>query len=220
MGPGGLVSVSVSGVDGGPENAEAFPRRPKSSQATHIDASQPPPGSTAFRQQQILSLSKGPTKNLGLFGSRSASASGRALGHLHVPGSAKKLARTAHLHEVKPVRRDENARQEVKAKSKDREVIKILHRDSKSTGPVPFPSSHGNDTPGEPDTDSAWVDDTDVEGSIGSPQIERHDHDVWLRQSNAFLSPFELAFPPKPQHRRNPKPDTKALPLDSETNLI
>ncbi len=168
-------------------------------------------------------------KNLGLFGSRSASTSGRALDQLHVPGSAKKLARNVHLHEVKPAGRDENARREAKAKLKDQEVVKNLNRDSGGVGKVPFPSSRGQNTPGEPDTDSAWVDDTDVEGSISSPQIEKHDHDAWLRQSNGFLSPFELAPPPKPQHRRttkpaeNLKPDIKEPsfgPVLQETNLI
>ena len=222
MGPGGLVSR----VGGDLENATVFPRRPESPQGSHTDTFQPTPGSTASRQQQMLLLSKGPTKNLGLFGSRSASTSGRALGQSHVPGSAKKLARTAHLHEVKPARRDENARREVKAKSKDREVVRTLHSDSKGAGRVPFPSSHGHDTLCEPDTDSAWVDDTDVEGSVGSPKIERHDHDVWLRQSNGFLSPFELAPPPNPQHRRTPKPveilktDTRTSSLDPETKPL
>ena len=168
-------------------------------------------------------------KNLGLFGSRSVSTSGRALDQLHVPGSAKRLARTVHLHEVKPAGRDENARREAKARLKDRELVKNLNRDSGGVGKVPFPSSHGQDIPGEPDTDSAWVDDTDVEGSISSPQIEKHDHDVWLRQSNAFLSPSELAPPPKYQHQRTTKPaeilklDVKESSLSSvlqETNLI
>ena len=222
MGTGAFVSE----VGNDPESATVFPHRLESSQSTQIDASQPTPGTTAIRQQQMLLLSKGPTKNLGLFGSRSASTSGRAFGQIHVPGSAKKLARTAHLHEVKPARRDENARWEVKARSKDREAVKILHSDSEGAGRVPFPSSRGHDTPGEPDTDSAWVDDTDVEGSVGSPKIERHDHDVWLRQSNGFLSPFELAPPPNPQHRQTPKlgdilkPDTRTSSLDPETNLI
>ena len=168
-------------------------------------------------------------KNLGLFGSRSASTSGRALDHLHVPGSAKRLARTVHLHEVKPTGRDDNARREAKARLKDREVVKSLNRDSGSVGNVPFPSSYGHDIPGEPDTDSAWVDDTDAEGSIGSPQIEKHDHDVWLRQSNGFLSPFELARSPKHQHQRTTKPaellkldikEPSLSPVLQETNLI
>lgn len=94
---------------------------------------------------------------------------------------------------------------------------------------LPFPSSHGHDNPGEPDTDSAWVDDTDVESSVGSPQIEKRNHDTWLRQSNGFLSPFELARPPKPQHRRTTKPaDILKLdinksnfdPVSQETNPI
>ena len=174
----------------------------------------------------MLLLSKAPTKNLGLFGSRSASTSGRALDQLHVPGSARKLARTVHLHEVKPTGRDENARREAKTQLKNREVVKNLNRDSGGVGKVPFPSSHCDDTPGELDTDSAWVDDTDVESSVGSPQIERHDHDAWLRQSNGLLS---LVPPLKPQHRQTAKPaetlkpDMKKSSLDpvlQETNPI
>lgn len=200
-GPGHLASgvgeqqcVSVSPLD----------LQPEPLQSTQINASKPRPASTSIRQQQMLSLSKAPTKNLGLFGSRSASTSERALGQLHVPGSAKKLARTAHLHQVKPAGRDEKTRRD--AKPKDREVIKNVNSDSEGVGRVPFPSSHGHNTPGEPDTDSAWVDDTDVEGSVGSPNIERHDQDAWSRQSKGFLSPVELAPPLKPQHRRTSKP--------------
>lgn len=177
----------------------------------------------------MLLLSKAPTKNLGLFGSRSASTSGRALDQLHVPGSAKRLARTVHLHEVKPAGRDENTRREAKARLKDREVVKNLNKDSGGVGKVPFPSSHGYDIPGEPDTDSAWVDDTDVEGSISSPQIEKHDHDVWLRQSNGFLSPVESLPPPKPKPQRTTKPaeilkldikESSISPVLHETNVI
>jgi len=97
-------------------------------------------------------------------------------------------------------------RRQAKAKSKDQEVVKTLNRDSGGMEQVPFPSSHGHNSPGEPDTDSAWVDDTDAEGSVGSPEIKKHNHDAWLRQSNGLLSPFELAPPPKPQHRRTTKP--------------
>jgi hypothetical protein len=184
--------------------------QPELPQSTRIDASKPRPASTSIRQQQILSLPKAPTKNLGLFGSRSASTSERALGQFRVPGSAKKLAKTAHLHPVTPAGREENTRRE--AKSKDREVLKNVNSDSEGVGRVPFPSSHGHNTPGEPDTDSAWVDDTDVEGSVGSPYIEKHDQDVWLRQSNGFLSPFELTPPPKPQRRRTSKPAEALTP--------
>lgn len=190
--------------------------QPEPPQSTRIDASKPRPASTSVRQQQILSLSKAPAKNLGLFGSRSASTSERALGQFRVPGSAKKLAKTAHLHPVTPGR-DEKTRRE--AKSKDREVLKNVNSDSEGVGRVPFPSSHGHNTPGEPDTDSAWVDDTDVEGSVGSPYIEKHDQDVWLRQSNGFLSPFELAPPPKPQRRRTSKPAEALTPDNRRASL-
>jgi hypothetical protein len=210
VGPGGRGS----GVGGDLESTSALPGQPESLKDTQVDTSKPNPGSTSIRQQHMLLLSKAPTKNLGLFGSRSASTSGRAL---DVPGSAKKLARTVHLHEVKP--RDENARQEAKTKLKDREVVRNLDRDSGGVRKVPFPSSHGHDPPGEPDTDSAWVDDTDVESSIGSPEIEKHDHDAWLRQSNGFLSPFELARPPKPQHRRTTKP-ADILKLDIKKSFL
>ena len=202
-----------SGVGGDPESTSELPRQSKSLKNTQVNTSKPTPGPSPIRQQQMLLLSKAPMKNLGLFGSRSASTSGRALDQLHVPGSAKKLARNVHLHEVKPAGRDENSRREAKAKLKDREIVKNLDRDSEGVGKIPFPSSHGQNTAGEPDTDSAWVDDTDVEGSISSPQIEKHDHDAWLRQSNGFLSPFELAPPPKPQHRRTTKP-AENLKLD------
>jgi hypothetical protein len=207
IGLGGLASE----VD--PRNASIVPCRAESLKGGQIDASRSTPGSMSIRQQQVPLLSKAPTKTLGLFGSRSASTSGRAFSQLHVPGSAKKLARTAHLHEVKPAGRDENARREAKAKLKDREVVKSLNSDSEGMERVPFPSSHGRDTPGEPDTDSAWVDDTDVESSVGSPKIEEHDYDAWLRQSNGFLSPFRLALPPKPQYRRTSKP-AEALKSD------
>ena len=111
-------------------------------------------------------------------------------------------------------------------------MVKILNSDSEGVGRVPFPSSRGRDTldgPGEPDTDSAWVDDTDVEGSVGSPEFEKQNHDAWLRRPNGFLSPFELAPPPKSQYRRTSKPaevlkpDTRKLtlgPVSQEMNPI
>jgi hypothetical protein len=225
LGPSGLAG----GGGGNPKNASVLPHRSRSLKGTQIDASKPTLGSDSILQQQTLLLSKAPTKNLGLFGSRSASTNGRALSQLHVPGSAKKLARTAHLHEVKPAGPDANARREARAKLKDRKVVRIQDSDSEGVGRVPFPSSHSHNTPGEPDTDSAWVDDTDVEGSVNSPRSERHDHDAWLRQSNGFLSPFELAPPPKPQHRRTTKPvevlkanirESPSDPASQETNPI